>query len=609
MKVKGVYEQLTAQEQIEFLKTCYLKVMDAEYDGSNNIVKIKLTSSKRTVDVPGKNLKNYSFIYLRDYANEGEKEIFKNYCDEIQRCYEIYMSVKDDPSKIHTLLSVKQLNYTENQLRLNAQKYCYIIKSLSNKTVSKELILDNNFSEYEKENISDTQIEFLKSCHHRIMSLSFNGTDTMNLEIPILQEGQRKIVAISGKQLKLLNKIYLKKYATKEEKEAYTLYCKTLSQCYKVIINGNKIDEKNINNMIKDLSLPKIKFLSFKYCHLYRKDEVKRLKQELGRLSKYDATLKKIMTLEEKSDILSLLSEQSKGDIKYLNNLKWRICSFLILEYPELSTDEKDKQEKEISEKIEIYTSIILKKRAKDRAIAAKKTRLEEEFKILPIAKSTIEDFIRSNTTMKQYIKDKCIDPSIFIKYLRILKKHDANAYEKYAKRKQTVQKQSFNDNNDTAQRLLLFLKNGVSLEDGTTREFDLLDYYLNFQILPKDLNDCVKCQTNPINIADYKILRPFISKLMSPSTQLNIEQIMNATLEVNAQRDENGWPIMGTGRIITSEEKQEVIDFLINNNIPVTTKLYDIALKRYINGISYSIDNSTVQNQEQTLVKKINKN
>ena len=53
----------------------------------------------------------------------------------------------------------------------------------------------------------------------------------------------------------------------------------------------------------------------------------------------------------------------------------------------------------------------------------------------------------------------------------------------------------------------------------------------------------------------------------------------------IDVEFDKNNKPIIGTGRLIKTEEKQAVINYLKENNIPLYYDCYNIALKRYIHG------------------------
>lgn len=65
--------------------------------------------------------------------------------------------------------------------------------------------------------------------------------------------------------------------------------------------------------------------------------------------------------------------------------------------------------------------------------------------------------------------------------------------------------------------------------------------------------------------------------------TDYDIRQIFAIKHEVNLRRDESGMPIPGTGRVITNEEKKQIFDYILENEYPLTKKMYNIILHGYL--------------------------
>lgn len=95
-------------------------------------------------------------------------------------------------------------------------------------------------------------------------------------------------------------------------------------------------------------------------------------------------------------------------------------------------------------------------------------------------------------------------------------------------------------------------------------------------------LSHCIEYKDSTLSKSDYLIIRKFLSSNQNLEP-LDIKQIMSTSLEVNAKKDEDNIPIPGSGRIITNLEKIGIVQFLENNNIPLTKKIYNLALNRYI--------------------------
>lgn len=136
-----------------------------------------------------------------------------------------------------------------------------------------------------------------------------------------------------------------------------------------------------------------------------------------------------------------------------------------------------------------------------------------------------------------------------------------------------------------TVKELLEHLNNGIIEPNGNKRNFDILDYY----IFSKGMSpsEFIGNLENNISSNDMRKVKQFFgyNNIGENLSEYYIKQIMATKNEVNLRRNKEGMPIPGTGRVITTEEKTGIIDYLLSNNIPLTTKLYALAMKRYISG------------------------
>lgn len=128
---------------------------------------------------------------------------------------------------------------------------------------------------------------------------------------------------------------------------------------------------------------------------------------------------------------------------------------------------------------------------------------------------------------------------------------------------------------------LLRCIKEGITI-DGITREFTLFDYFYYF----KDTNihefNFAKLS---LPIPDQVILKKFFQPLKIINN-INKNTILTTIYEIDAQKDEFGYPIRGTGRRLSQEELEEIIDIFTSNNIPFYDRLFNIALRYYSKGI-----------------------
>lgn len=121
-------------------------------------------------------------------------------------------------------------------------------------------------------------------------------------------------------------------------------------------------------------------------------------------------------------------------------------------------------------------------------------------------------------------------------------------------------------------------IKNGVSKNDGTTRPFQILDYYMLTDLKPDFLAKAGNA-INVLTLDDYKKFRSSLGKYRL-DVKMNVEQNVKgrfAIVEVV-----NGEEVYHEA---TEEEKLETLDWMIQNNIPLYELLYTQALRRHMNG------------------------
>ena len=180
---------------------------------------------------------------------------------------------------------------------------------------------------------------------------------------------------------------------------------------------------------------------------------------------------------------------------------------------------------------------------------------------------------------------------------MRLLKEFDLDTFERYQKREDIRREKYFSMHGDLVISLLDRLLNGVRHDD-EVRQFDILDYYLEFGVDLEELSYCIEFRKSDIKKSDYLLLRRFISTHKRDES-LDIDLTLNTTTEINAKRNSKGYPIPGTGRVIERCEKEDIIMYLNSFNVPITIRTYNIALKRYLDG------SSKLEKSNQKVLKK----
>ena len=141
------------------------------------------------------------------------------------------------------------------------------------------------------------------------------------------------------------------------------------------------------------------------------------------------------------------------------------------------------------------------------------------------------------------------------------------------------------------AREFVKYINNGVYTKKGK-RPLDILDYYImNNGTSPETFLDSIK------NDPNYNKIRSFFNynRVGEPLRQYDIDQIMSTKDYVRLKRDKNGMPIPGSGDIIEPIEKEGIIQFLVDNNIPLTKKTYLLAFRKYVD---YELEINTEKNK-----------
>ena len=168
-----------------------------------------------------------------------------------------------------------------------------------------------------------------------------------------------------------------------------------------------------------------------------------------------------------------------------------------------------------------------------------------------------------------------------FKNILSFIKLEDKELYNLYEQKALSIKQKNYRNMTSICKEIIDYINNGI-LENGAVRSFDLLDYY---HITKCDRTTILKIlkETSP---KDVKIYGAFLrryqnSKLLNES---QVEEILNSKQTIGIEFDKNNNPILGTGYIVTQEEKENIFNYLKENNIPLYDDVYNIALKRYLN-------------------------
>ena len=137
----------------------------------------------------------------------------------------------------------------------------------------------------------------------------------------------------------------------------------------------------------------------------------------------------------------------------------------------------------------------------------------------------------------------------------------------------------------ELCQNILQFIQNGIE-KNGVLSKFTLLDYFYYFGSF--GIHD-TNLSLLKISQKDKHILRKFFLPL-SKAVHLSEEKALTSTYEFHSQKDKNGFPILGTGKVLTQGELKDIVHFFEETQIPMLDLLFSLAAREYVNGTLYEV-------------------
>lgn len=234
------------------------------------------------------------------------------------------------------------------------------------------------------------------------------------------------------------------------------------------------------------------------------------------------------------------------------------------------------------------YNDFRLKKN-KQKQIELKKEKKEEELRrYLDQARQIIISYLETKDKMfLEFLDEKNIDKETFNKYLESIKKYDKELYKEYLSKKDEVE-EVYTKNFEEKVKIIC---DGVTIgikENGKVRKFDIIDYELLTnvpftKVLPILHNNKKYAKAYSI-LKNYRLSFQLMDRFVIDENKV-IGDIMKDEKRVGIEFDKNGKYIEGSGRVVTEEEKRNIICYIKNNNIQLNSKTYAAAFNRYNKG------------------------
>lgn len=167
-----------------------------------------------------------------------------------------------------------------------------------------------------------------------------------------------------------------------------------------------------------------------------------------------------------------------------------------------------------------------------------------------------------------------------FDKIINIVKDNNPSMYEEYTNIIRKQEEICYRDNISKITKMICNIENGVRMDCGRIRPYDIIDYYKEVYLPFKSLLNIYET-TGDIN--GVGILRNFVHKYKRQIT-LDENLILNVRLEfINSNT--------GSSVVLDEFEKFGIIDYIKENNLPMYESIFYDGCLRYVNGYM-NIDN-----------------
>lgn len=538
--------------------------------------------------------------YIKYYASEEEKNNwiiyinFKNLklsLDEIEYIYESLKNSNWNSKKSIELQ--KQFNISASSIRKYILKYEDIILKLP---TQKQKVLTN------EESKQDFQINIAKE----LFNLFIEKHEISREYQQFLEKNN-----LSKTKARKLIDDYLTYHSTDKDKEDWKIYnsikrlkltIDEIKYIYETLKNSNWNFNKS-NELQKQFNISYSALLN--YIHTYENMILKIPKE--NQFKGFNNPKTKIEQTKEQKQLkkfCDLLKE-----IKNIKNddEKIKICK----KYSYILT------KKDIEENIKIYCTIYSKKKNLNYDLLLKKVTnifscylyseiiKKESQKNLLFNKYSelLNNFIDSNLSAKEFEENNNLRRKTIQTALAYMKTKDIKEYNRIQtkiKENEKIKIEALVNKHEKDIKLLLFyLNNGIE-ENNVIRDFDCIDFYETFNIDSKYFLTIVDeiFKKNMIGKDEYYKIRyfasPFINvkKNMFSINRLHSIQNLNNNDIKELIKDQKFHNLNGTLIEITKEEKENIVDYLKENNICVNVMTYNAGINRIKQGFSIKPNN-----------------
>ena len=277
---------------------------------------------------------------------------------------------------------------------------------------------------------------------------------------------------------------------------------------------------------------------------------------------KISVLLKEIEKAQDEESIKRLLDDENAKSLYYY------VTNYVVVHCGDKSSKEREKIARDLKMKILRYL--------RNGRKVLQKEEDEIDDKYIEEAYSILSEFIDNEgfSRVAEFCYINNIEIDTFNEMVAIVKKYNQELYLEYLNKINRLRNKEYAILLEKINLILIGLKYGV-MEDDEKRSFDLLDYY---NITRLSFDDMLRIARDGMNnIEDIRVLGQFVGKYKNIKN-ITVDEILKMKIIVKE-------------RIISEEEKMEVINYLSNRNLPLNSCLFSLVLKRFMNG-KYTVVN-----------------
>lgn len=361
----------------------------------------------------------------------------------------------------------------------------------------------------------------------------------------------------------------------------------------KVLAKKLKVRITDIPNMAREYAIDYLKYNYMDYnWHILCKKR-NNIKAKMSYWMLFDL----LLLFNDEKDIISIVDYSSVDIGNY--NLK-KINSYINANHNDKSLEEQSLIFDEIRKKFDLY---LKSKRLKENQFI-----IEKQDEELCKAREFLEQYVNTSKNYKymvEYCRAICVSENSLGSMLDVLKnsnlEYDRILYGLCMKKIEEDRQIGSSDVNYTARIISYFVLNGVITDDGV-RDFDLIDFYSLTDLSIKEIG--MSCQ-KILQRDDYIKVKKFLNVSDNLNrTLMNSKKAVDFDIEFDCKKDSDGFPIVGTGRRLTEEERGRILDLFSEYNIPLY--LFKIAIDRLKKGVKIE---DLVVNYNYDVKKKIRRN